>query len=204
VTRNEFKVLVKAMKAVYANDTFIPDQDAFNVWYELLKDLPYEVANLSVQKYMVTERFPPTIADIRKHANEIVSDETDELNEAAAWGLVYKAIGNSIYNAEKEFEKLPLACRRAVGSPQMLRSWAQMDMDTVQSYQKDRFMRTYRREMDALKEQAKLPPAMRKLMAEVAKGKDPDRITVMQKGEEDGEIKYLQQRGQTNGGENPY
>lgn len=36
--REQFKVLVKAMKAVYAQPTFIPDQDAFNVWFALLGD----------------------------------------------------------------------------------------------------------------------------------------------------------------------
>lgn len=44
MTREEFKTLVKGMKAVYAQPTFIPDQDAFNVWFELLKDIPYQQA----------------------------------------------------------------------------------------------------------------------------------------------------------------
>lgn len=55
--REEFKILVKAMKAVYAQPTFIPDKDAFDVWYGLLQDLPYEQANLAIQKYMTSERF---------------------------------------------------------------------------------------------------------------------------------------------------
>lgn len=50
--REQFKVLVKAMKAVYAQPTFIPDQDAFNVWFALLGDLPYKQAELAVQKHM--------------------------------------------------------------------------------------------------------------------------------------------------------
>lgn len=47
MTREEFKTLVKGMKAVYAQPTFIPDQDAFNVWFELLKDIPYQQANVA-------------------------------------------------------------------------------------------------------------------------------------------------------------
>ena len=66
--REQFKVLVKAMKAVYAQPTFIPDQDAFTVWFALLRDLPYKQAELAVQKHMATEKFPPTIADIREKA----------------------------------------------------------------------------------------------------------------------------------------
>ena len=49
MTREEFKTLVKGMKAVYAQPTFIPDQDAFNVWFELLKDIPYQQANVAIQ-----------------------------------------------------------------------------------------------------------------------------------------------------------
>ena len=44
MTREEFAVLVKAMKAVYSSENFIADKDAFDVWYGLLKDLPYEQA----------------------------------------------------------------------------------------------------------------------------------------------------------------
>ena len=73
MTREEFAVLVKAMKAVYSSENFIADKDAFNVWYGLLQDLPYEQANLAIQKYMTSERFPPTIADIRTKATEIIA-----------------------------------------------------------------------------------------------------------------------------------
>ena len=73
MTRDECKILVKAMKAVYSQATFIPDQDAFNVWYELLKDIPYSRANVAIQKYMASEKFPPTIADIRANATEIIA-----------------------------------------------------------------------------------------------------------------------------------
>ena len=36
---------------------YIPYQDAFNVWFELLKDIPYQQANVAIQKYMLTEKF---------------------------------------------------------------------------------------------------------------------------------------------------
>ena len=80
--REQFKVLVKAMKAVYAQPTFIPDQDAFNVWFALLGDLPYKQAELAVQKHMATEKFPPTIADIREKAEQITSVKETEMSES--------------------------------------------------------------------------------------------------------------------------
>lgn len=65
---DEFKVLVKGMKAVYTQPTFLPDRDAVNVWYKLLQDIDYNIANAAIQKYMLTQKFPPTIADIREMA----------------------------------------------------------------------------------------------------------------------------------------
>ena len=84
MTREEFKTLVKGMKAVYAQPTFIPDQDAFNVWFELLKDIPYQQANVAIQKYMLTEKFPPTIADIREKATQIVESVDNSMSELEA------------------------------------------------------------------------------------------------------------------------
>ena len=44
--REEFKTIVKGLKAVYAQPAFIPDADAFDVWYGMLRDLPYRQASL--------------------------------------------------------------------------------------------------------------------------------------------------------------
>lgn len=62
----EFKVLAKAMKAVYTSQNFLPDDHSIKVWYQMLKDIDYKVANAAVKKYMLTEKFPPTIAEIRE------------------------------------------------------------------------------------------------------------------------------------------
>jgi len=200
VTRDECKVLVKAMKAVYTQENFIPDIDAFNVWFALLEDLPYKVANLAVQKYMVSEHFPPTIADIRNKATEIVSDEVDDLNELAAWNLVAKALRNGYYGAEEEYAKLPPVVQKAVGSPAAIREMSMMDSDSLHTVEKSHFLRVYRAELQRAKDDAKLPPAMRKLIAEISHGVGIEgRVAVMQIGEENGEIGNLQQGRQTDG-----
>lgn len=149
--REQFKVLVKAMKAVYAQPTFIPDQDAFNVWFALLRDLPYKQAELAVQKHMATEKFPPTIADIREKAEQITSVKETEMSELEAWAIVRKAIGRSNYYAEEEFEKLPEACKMAVGNPSNLREWAMMDSDQVGTVEQSHFVRNYRTAMQRIK-----------------------------------------------------
>lgn len=159
--REEFKILVKAMKAVYANPTFIPDQDAFNVWYELLKDIPYKLAEIAIQKHMLTEKFPPTIADIRTKATEIT--EMEEINELAAWSMVYKAICNSGYNSVEEYNKLPPIVQKAVGDPANLREWALMDEKMISSV-RARFIDSFKIVERRMKEDAKLPNHIKALI----------------------------------------
>ncbi len=90
MTREEFKVLCKGMKAVYTQPTFLPDADAFNIWYSLLQDIDYMVAQAAIQKYMLTNKFPPTIADIREYATTIRAGEKPLWSDG--WEEVLKAI----------------------------------------------------------------------------------------------------------------
>lgn len=164
--REEFKILVKGMKAVYAQPTFIPDQDAFNVWYALLQDLPYQTANLAIQKYMLTEKYPPTIADIREKALGMSVEETS-IGELEAWALVKKAISNSGYHAEEEFAKLPEACQIAIGRPAVLREWATMEnFAKHESVEQSHFINGYKAAVKRMKDDAKIPQSIRNLIAE--------------------------------------
>lgn len=165
--REEFKVLVKGMKAVYAQPTFIPDQDAFNIWYELLKDLSYKQANIAIQKYMLTERFPPTIADIRAKASEVVERPIEEMSELEAWSIVRKAIRNSGYNAVEEFNRLPEVCQIAVGSAENLHEWSQMESEQVATVEQSHFIRNFRAAAKRLSEDRKLPDSIRNLISEM-------------------------------------
>ena len=170
--REEFKILVKGMKAVYAQPTFIPDQDAFNVWYALLQDLPYQTANLAIQKYMLTEKYPPTIADIREKAIGMKAEDTS-IGELEAWSLVKKAMSNSGYHAEEEFAKLPEACRIAIGNPAVLREWALMDnFAKHESVEQSHFINGYRTAVKRMRDDAKIPQNIRILIAE-SRGEQP-------------------------------
>ena len=154
MTREEFKTLVKGMKAVYAQPTFIPDQDAFNVWFELLKDIPYQQANVAIQKYMLTEK-----------STQIVESVDSSMSELEAWSLVRKAVRNSGYHSVEEFEKLPEACQRAVGSAANLKEWALMDSERVETVEQSHFIRNYRTTVQRISEEKKLPESIRLLIA---------------------------------------
>ncbi len=167
MTRDEFKILVKGLKAVYTQPSFIPDKDAFEIWYELLKDLDYVLCRNAIKKHMQTVEKEPTPASIRKQVVDLQTDK-DELNEMAAWQMVLKAMRNSIYHSEEEFAKLPPLVQKAVVSPAQLREWAMAeDIDgTWMNVTQSNFMRTYRAEMTRDREMKKLSPDILRLMVD--------------------------------------
>lgn len=171
VEREQFKILVKAMKAVYTKPEFLPDQDAFNVWYMMLKDLSYEVLTNAVQKHMMTSPYPPTIADLRSAAAQFLpGGSATELTELEAWEMVRRAISNSGYHSNEEFEKLPELVQKAVGNPANLREWAMMDIETVNSVEQSHFIRAFRSVVSREKDMQKLSPVMRQLIERVSSG----------------------------------
>lgn len=165
MTREEWAVLVKAMKAVYTSPLFLPDQYAFDTWYGLLKDLDYKLLSFGLKKYMQTEWKEPSIAALRECADSI-APQSAELNETEAWEKVSRAIRNSGYHAEEEFAKLPELIQKAVSSPGQLREWALSEnvdgkwLSVVQS----NFQRTYRAEVQREQERRKLSPDLLKIM----------------------------------------
>lgn len=109
--REEFKTIVKGLKSVYAQPTFIADADAFDVWYGMLQDLPYRQASLAAQQHMANSPYPPTISDIRR----LCAGETEALSMDDAWGMVLRAIRTYGYMRESQaLESLPEPCRSVV------------------------------------------------------------------------------------------
>ena len=113
--RDEFKILVKGMKAVYPQPTFIPDQDAFNMWYALLGDLAYDVCSVAIKQYMLTNKFPPTVAEIRELTASI------ENGEPMTWGESWERAMTAVrrygsYNQVEAMNSLDPLTRKCVDS----------------------------------------------------------------------------------------
>ncbi len=69
MNEQQFLVISSTIKASYPNAIVMPDKAAMNVWYELLKDLDYEICKDSVIELISTSKFPPAIADIRERCS---------------------------------------------------------------------------------------------------------------------------------------
>ena len=160
--REEFKILVKGMKAVYTQPSFIPDADAFNVWYMLLKDLEYDIVNVAIQKYMMTETRIPTPADIRNLCASIVVGDKPIWSDG--WEEVLMAIRYHGSYGETEaldsMSDITRQCVKRLGYQNLCRS-EDISIDRAN------FRMIYEQIANREHEKAKMPQAMKQLIASV-------------------------------------
>ncbi len=165
MTKTEVKKVIAVMMATYPNYKPINVDIVVEVWTDMLVRYTYEQVNMALKAYILsdTSGFAPSIGQIVEKLQLFIGNE--ELNEMAAWGLVLKAMRNSIYHSEEEFAKLPPVVQKAVVSPGQLREWAMAeDVDgTWMNVTQSNFMRTYRAELSQEKTLEKLPPDILKL-----------------------------------------
>lgn len=86
----EFKSVVKVLKSTYTGPNFLPDADAVTAWYYMLKDINFEVLKAAAYKYAMTNKFPPTVADLRDMALSVTNGDIPLWSDG--WEQVQKAI----------------------------------------------------------------------------------------------------------------
>lgn len=113
------------------------------VWYAALKEFDYLDVQKATFQYIRTGKYKPKPADI---IDLIVTNKAPKpaevMSAQEAWSLVYKAICNSAYKSEEEFEKLPAMAQKAVGSADNLRSQA-IDADFNLGVAQSQFIKAY-------------------------------------------------------------
>ena len=65
MTREEFKMIVKAMMAAYPQNCPVKTQDVFELWYSMLKDLMYGTVSARLKTHIKTCKYAPSISELR-------------------------------------------------------------------------------------------------------------------------------------------
>lgn len=73
--REEFAVIAAALQTYYPRFNIMPNEQAMYLWYDELKDISSEVLTAALKKWVVTEKWPPTIADLRGACDEVVNGD---------------------------------------------------------------------------------------------------------------------------------
>lgn len=177
MTRQEALAIMAMLKTAYPS--FYKDLSkeelnaAVNLWATMFSEEPIQVVTEAIKALMCTLKYPPTIADVKEKIAMIT--QPPAMTEMEAWDMVKSAI--SYYNAAETFERLPPILKRIVGSPNQLREWALMDVETVNSVIQSNFMRSYRAMAAREREYAMLPESTRQLIQSIAAKMDMKAIT---------------------------
>lgn len=170
MTREETKKIIAIIISTYPN--WKPNDLSFTVdaWHLMLQEENYNEISAALASYIkrADSAFAPSIGQLMQQLANLkkVATGEKELTEVEAWNMVYKAICNSNYNAESEFEKLPEDIKRAVGNPAQLREWAKTDAEQLNITDKNAFFRSYRVAKENLSREVKLEKDLSRLSTE--------------------------------------
>jgi len=110
---DEFFKFTAALKTYYPREGLLPNDEALGLWFQELKDIPYMLAETSLRKWVNTNKWSPTIADIREAAMENAVGEKADYGEA--WQEVMKSVQRwGMYREEEALEKMDPMTRQVV------------------------------------------------------------------------------------------
>lgn len=168
MTNDEFKIIVKGLKSAYPSPNFLPDDYSVQLWYKMLGDLDYKTVQAAVYKYICSNKFPPTIADMRDKCLALqISEPNDWLS---AWSLVLKCIDRfGIYQGDRALKRIGQNDPIAKSVVERM-GWRNLCMTETPSIERASFRQCYETIQKREIENAKLPSALREKIQKMANG----------------------------------
>lgn len=88
--RQEFATFAAALRTYYPKEQLLPNQQAMELWFRELQDIPYQVAETALRKWVATNKWSPSIAEIREAVTGITKERIPDWSEA--WETVLNAV----------------------------------------------------------------------------------------------------------------
>ncbi|EDU35714.1 hypothetical protein CLOSPO_01879 [Clostridium sporogenes ATCC 15579] len=160
--------IIKAAYPQWARDLKVNDaQMMVTLWNDMLQDYEYNLVQIAIKKVIATNKFPPSVSEVIESINYIKTGGQAEMTEIEAWGLVRRAIKNSAYHAEEEFNKLPSRIQEAIGSHNILHNWSQESINGIETVIGSNFMRSYKQTVIRKKEEKQLPQSIKTMLGNI-------------------------------------
>ena len=114
MTKREFGLFAAAIRTYYPRENILPNEQAHDLWFRQLQDVPYPVAEAVLAKWVATNKWSPSIADIRDGVAEIQNGgPADDWGEA--WDQAMTAIRRfGSYDEDGALASLPPLTRETV------------------------------------------------------------------------------------------
>lgn len=134
------------------------------VYYDMLKDLDYELVMAAVKKVIASDEYPvlPTVGKIRKAAHDLCN--MDKVSAPEAWGIVVKAIRKHGYVSEAEaLASMPPEVAETV----RFIGWRDLCLSEKPDVVRAQFMRMYEAHEKRKEELDMLPGDVRQLVGKL-------------------------------------
>ena len=114
MTKREFGLFAAAIRTYYPRENILPNEQAHDLWFRQLQDIPFPVADAILAKWVATNKWSPSIADIRDSMAEIQNGgPADDWGEA--WDQAMTAIRRfGSYDEDGALASLPPLTRETV------------------------------------------------------------------------------------------
>lgn len=103
MTDQEFAKIAKAIQTYYPRENIMPNQQAIELWFNELCDLEYTPVAAALRRWVATQKWSPSIAELRREVMNICKGEAPDWGKA--WESVIDAVhvhGFYEYNAAME------------------------------------------------------------------------------------------------------
>lgn len=111
--KKQFSTFAMAMKTYYPKESLLPNEQALELWFNMLQDIPYNVATAALNKWVATQKWSPTIAEIRSMSAEIIRGR--QPSWADAWEQAMKAVTRyGWYAMDQAYESMDELTRETV------------------------------------------------------------------------------------------
>lgn len=129
-----------------------------HVWHEMLSDIDYAVANIAIKKLLLESPYPPSIADIRKRAVEILTPEEEKIDAAEAWGEVERAM--RFYGYYREAEALESMSPRVAKVARWM-GWRDICLSEEPGVVRGQFLKMYQQVTEREQKEKLLPERLK-------------------------------------------
>nr|DAK64811.1 MAG TPA: replisome organizer [Caudoviricetes sp.] len=166
MTKDETAKILAILNAYYPEVAADP-QIMINAWHKIFADYNYAVVEQAAMNFAAADsrEYPkfPVPGQIKDQV-DLLSKTGDSPEEL--WNIVYKAIGNSGYRSQEEFEKLPVCCQTWLGGASVLKDLGMTDTEIVNTVTRGQFLKTIGEIKERQEAQEQLPDEVRQALNE--------------------------------------
>lgn len=163
--KKEFSTLAMALRTYYPKEQILPNQQAMELWYRELQDIPYNVAEAGLRKWVATNKWSPTIADFREFSAVIQSGDIPDWGEG--WEQVISAIRKfGSYRQQEAMDSLDEITRTCVERL----GFKNICMSENITHDRANFRMIYEQLADRKKKEKQIPLPLKNIMLEIRGG----------------------------------